>query len=211
MSWFEAIAGAASSLLGGSKDRGAVKKEAQVNRDFQESLSNTAYQRAMADMGLAGLNPILAGKLGGATTPTGAMANLAGTWQNSINSAAMMFKTASDIGLNNARSQLAETDQVLREALVPGMESISIVTTEIKKMVEIVSGALSPGGSQDYQQLLNEVQEKTSRLFDKLEQVGGSVTNTYNTVIESGGQINENVKSWFRDIIDRNRNTNTGD
>jgi len=39
---------------------------------FQEEMSNTSYQRGMEDMRKAGLNPILAGKMGGATTPTGA-------------------------------------------------------------------------------------------------------------------------------------------
>jgi hypothetical protein len=52
--------------------------EAQKNRDWQEMMSNTAYQRAMADMKKAGLNPILAANLGGASTPGGASGTIAG-------------------------------------------------------------------------------------------------------------------------------------
>lgn len=45
--------------------------EAQKNRDWQEYMSNTAYQRQIADMKAAGINPASI-NADGASTPTGA-------------------------------------------------------------------------------------------------------------------------------------------
>lgn len=47
-------------------------KEAELNRDWQEMLSNTAYQRQVKDMLSAGLNPVLGIANSGASVPSGA-------------------------------------------------------------------------------------------------------------------------------------------
>jgi hypothetical protein len=73
------IASIASAVGSAFLNRQATKRANKQSRiatakqmAFQKEMSNTSYQRGMEDMRLAGLNPILAGKMGGATTPTGA-------------------------------------------------------------------------------------------------------------------------------------------
>lgn len=64
------------SFLGGSQRNESQEQQASAQMAFQREMSNTAYQRQVADLKSAGINPMLAAKLGGASTPAGAQAQI---------------------------------------------------------------------------------------------------------------------------------------
>ncbi len=104
------ISGAMSmaSQLWGNRARG---KEAQKNRDFQERMRNTEWQAAVADMEKAGINPALAYSQGGASSPTGAVAQMTDVGGEAVGTA-MAVKTQAE----NLKLLRAQTAKVTEEA-----------------------------------------------------------------------------------------------
>ena len=62
-------------FIGGIMRNEEAEDAADKQMKFQENMSSTAHQREVKDLLAAGLNPMLSGKYGGASTPPGASYN----------------------------------------------------------------------------------------------------------------------------------------
>lgn len=157
-------------------------KLAADNTAFQERMSNSAYQRAMADMGKAGLNPMLAFQQGGASSPAGSVAkaespNYQDPLGGAVNSAMNVLSTKEkvkmaqrQIMINEAQSEVdlvkkaADTQKTVASAKKADTEVKSIKADLARKNIDA-----------DY---YDTKAGKTLRTVEKAtESVGNSISN----------------------------------
>jgi hypothetical protein len=105
--------GAAASLAGSYFSAKQSQASAREQMAFQASQTGTGYQRAMADMKAAGLNPMLAAKLGPAASGSGAMASIPDYGQ-AIQRGASAAQSAASVGKINQEIKNLGLDEVAK-------------------------------------------------------------------------------------------------
>lgn len=110
-----AIAGS-FGLAGTAYSADQMRREAELNRQFQERMSNTSHQRAVADLKAARLNPALAAMRGGASSPSGSVADVPDWGEaggRAIASALAVRQSRAQIELLEAQAEQARSSGVL--------------------------------------------------------------------------------------------------
>lgn len=206
--WVPAAITAGASLLGGKMSAGASAKQAKAQMEFQERMSNTAYQRAADDLEAAGLNRILA--LGSpASTPGGAMGQVP-------NFGSAMAEGA-NAGINLATSaqaiskQKQEVNKIIQET-----KNLTEQERKIAAQADVME-AIAPILKQAGNNFNNLLEMMTDGNFVKYiyEAAKGAAKEelevTAKVMAEWFNQAEENILDWFERMADVNKRINLGD
>ncbi len=104
------LIGAGASIIGQERANRANRQLAREQMQFQERMSGSSYQRAVEDMKLAGINPMLAYAQGGASSPGGQTARMEDVIGPAVSSAMSVMRMKKELKLMDAQTYKTEAE-----------------------------------------------------------------------------------------------------
>jgi len=127
---------AVGTIIGNERANQANAKEAERNRQFQASMSNTAAQRGASDYAAAGLNPALAYDKG-ASSPSGSTAQFGSAFNGVGDAVSNGLKMREQRALLDAQLQNLRTNTA-----VAGIEGQSKMLEQDQRVEDIIARKL---------------------------------------------------------------------
>jgi hypothetical protein len=208
-----AVIAAAASLYGGERANKAREEQAAAanaasaesaarQMEFQREMSDTSYQRAVADLKAAGINPMLAAMKGGATTPGGSsyqaqMPQVYDTFTPAVESysktqlsSAQSAQYEAQTGLTNTQVKQVEaaTDKIREE-----IQNIPLEGNRLKQLIFLMSEQESLYRAQGYESLerIRMHQQTIRKLVEETKVIGAeaSAIESLNNLGREYGQL----------------------